>query len=210
VAIDDYDISVVTELESGLQSTPNEEKIALFHQPEPQQQNGNLFLEEYRLTTKGENLSRIIKCLQTLSAIAEADLQKQLVIVDDDMFTHLCKFATPVTAHIAIDNTKKIVKTGMLWYEETLPPETVFYLVLKANAVRDAQAKFDDNSIVKDSKAEAVLASITDSLLDLSVFKNLKGLDETVSPKKGSPYLQIGGNETVGMGWCKVTNYTGA
>ena len=103
----------------------------------------------------------------------------------------MCQFATPVAAHIAIENTAKTVKKGALWYEETLPPETVFYLALKANAVRDAQAKFDDNSIVKESKAKAVLDSITDVLL-------------------AKPYLQIGGNETVGMGWCKVQISKGA
>jgi len=194
VAIDAYEIPPVTELESGLQP----------------QAEGHLFLEEYRLTTQRGDLTNIITVLSCLSGIAETDLTAQLVIVSDAMFTYLCQFATPVTAHIAIDNTTKTVKKGALWYEETLPPETVFYLALKANAVRDAQAKFDDNPIIKDSKAKAVLASITDSLLDLSGFKNLKGLNETVSPKKGSPYLQIGGNETVGMGWCKVTKYKGA
>jgi CRISPR-associated protein Cmr4 len=176
VAIDDYLVPDITGLESGLQP----------------QAAGDLFLEEYRLTTTTiHNSSNIISVLSRLSGIEEADLQKQLVIVDNDMFAHLCKFATPVTAHIAIDNTTKTVKTGALWYEETLPPETVFYLVLKANVVRDPQAKFDDNSIVKEKKAEAVLASVTNVLL-------------------AKPYLQIGGNETVGMGWCKVTNYKGA
>lgn len=176
VGIDSYEIPSVANLESGLQP----------------QADGDLFLEEYRLTTTRHELSNIITVLSGLSGIETDDLTKQLVIVHNDMFAHLCKFATPVTAHIAIDNTNKTVKTGALWYEETLPPETVFYLVLKANAVRDAQAKFDDNSIVKESKAEAVLASVTNVLL--------------AKPA----YLQIGGNETVGMGWCKVTNYKGA
>ncbi|MEI6706060.1 MAG: type III-B CRISPR module RAMP protein Cmr4 [Methylococcales bacterium] len=175
VLIDAYDIPPVTELESGLQP----------------QAEGHLFLEEYRITTQRGDLANIITVLSRLSGIAEADLTAQLVIVSDAMFTYLCQFATPVTAHIAIDNTTKTVKKGALWYEETLPPETVFYLALKANAVRDAQAKFDDNSIVKDSKAKAVLDSITDVLL-------------------AKPYLQIGGNETVGMGWCKVQISKGA
>jgi CRISPR-associated protein Cmr4 len=191
VGIDSYEIPDIADMESGLQ---------------PQAED-HLFLEEYRLTTTSHDLSNIITVLSDLSGIEQDDLTKQLVIVHNDMFSHLCKFATPVTAHIAINNKTKTVINGALWYEETLPPETVFYLVLKANAVRDANAKFDDNSIVKEKKAEAVLASITDSLLDLSGFKNLKGLNEPVSSKKGSPYLQIGGNETVGMGWCKVTNY---
>jgi CRISPR-associated protein Cmr4 len=175
VAIDAYDIPLVTKLESGLQ--PKAE--------------GDLFLEEYRLTTESSDLTNIINVLSCLSGIAEADLTAQLVIVSDAMFTYLCQFATPVAAHIAIDNTTKTVKKGALWYEETLPPETVFYLALKANAVRDPQAKFDDTPMIKEKKAEAVLASITDVLLT-------------------KPYLQIGGNETVGMGWCKVQISKGA
>lgn len=150
----------------------------------------DLFLEEYRITTEHHDLSAITKVLNSLCGIAETDLQAQLVVVSDAMFTYLCQYATPVAAHIAIDNAKKTVKPGALWYEETLPPETVFYLALAANAVRDIDAKFD-NQVVKDSQAAAVLTSITDTLF-------------------AKPYLQIGGNETVGMGWCKVQVSKGA
>ncbi|ASF48709.1 type III-B CRISPR module RAMP protein Cmr4 [Methylovulum psychrotolerans] len=175
----------VSALESGLQP----------------QAEGDLFLEEYRLTTqKCGELNGIVNLLSGLSGIEEADLRAQLVLVSDAMFTYLCQYATPVAAHIAIDNTTKTVKKGALWYEETLPPETVFYLALKASAVRDPSVRDDkgedvkgkfENQAVKDSKAEAVLASITDVLL-------------------AKPYLQIGGNETVGMGWCKVQISKGA
>lgn len=181
VVIGDYTIPNVGNLESGLQP----------------QADGDLFLEEYRITTQRQDLSAIIGVLSSLSGIETKDLEQQLVVVSNALFTYLCQYATPVAAHIAIDNDKKTVKTGALWYEETLPPETVFYLALAANAVRDATvkdahgndipAKFE-NQEVKDSKAKAVLASITDTLF-------------------ARPYLQIGGNETVGMGWCKVTKY---
>jgi CRISPR-associated protein Cmr4 len=174
VKIDAYTIPKVEKLESG------------FHQ----QAKSDLFLEEYRITTEHHDLSAITKVLNNLSGIAETDLQAQLVIVSDAMFTYLCQYATPVAAHIAIDNAKKTVKSGALWYEETLPPETVFYLALAANAVRDIDAKFD-NQAVKDSQAAAVLTSITDTLF-------------------AKPYLQVGGNETVGMGWCKVQVSRGA
>lgn len=181
VAIDDYVVPNVTKLESGLQP----------------QAEGNLFLEEYRLTTTTHDLSNIITILSRLSGIAEDDLTAQLVIVSDAMFTNLCQFATPVTAHNVLDDAKKSVN---LWYEETLPPETVFYLALKANAIRDPKVRDDkgedikekfENKVIKNSKAGALLDSITDVLL-------------------AKPYLQIGGNETVGMGWCKVQISKGA
>jgi CRISPR-associated protein Cmr4 len=120
----------------------------------------------------------LLKALHQLTGIALADLTGQLAIVSNDQFSYLAKYATPVTPHIAIDNDRKTVKPGALWYEETLPPETVLYFALSAHRSR-----------AKDSKLNAseILNSIT------------KGLFEA------SPYLQLGGNETVGMGWCKVT-----
>lgn len=136
-----------------------------------------LFLEEYRFTPEKTDLTALLKVLSTLSGIAESALQAQLVIVHDDQFNHLSRYATAVAAHIAIDNKSKTVKPGALWYEETLPPETVLYFALSAYRSRDPQ-----NPIA----AEAILNCITQDLLG------------------PSPYLQLGGNETVGMGWCKV------
>lgn len=142
----------------------------------------DLFLEEYRFKVHAEALDNLIKTLSTISGIEIAALTEQLVIVDNDTFSYLSQYATPVTAHIAIDNEKKIVKKGALWYEETLPSETVFYCALSANRARDKASGM---------QAEEILNSITKTLFATS------------------PYLQLGGNETVGMGWCKVT-VTGA
>ncbi len=104
-------------------------------------------------------------------------LQQQLVIVSDDMFSHLAQYTTAVTPHIAIEKERKTVKNGALWYEETLSPETVLYVALAADASRRKGA---------DHTAQQML-------------------DATVSlfPTE-RPYLQLGGNETVGMGWCRV------
>ena len=137
-----------------------------------------LFLEEYRFETQSHDLSGLIETINQLTGIAVTDLEKQLVIVSCDQFNYLARYATPVTPHIAIDNDKKTVKNGHLWYEETLPPETVLYFALSAHRSRAKDT---------DIKAEQILNSITQDLFG------------------ASPYLQIGGNETVGMGWCKVT-----
>ncbi len=138
----------------------------------------DLFLEEYRFKVRNEVLDGLIQIVSDISGIEATALTEQLVIVDNDTFSYLSQYATPVTAHIAIDNEKKIVKRGALWYEETLPPETVFYCALSANRARDKASEM---------QAEAILKSITETLF------------------AQSPYLQLGGNETVGMGWCKVT-----
>ncbi|MDY6992654.1 MAG: RAMP superfamily CRISPR-associated protein, partial [Pseudomonadota bacterium] len=111
---------------------------------------------------------------------AETVLHEQLAIVSNDMFKHLAEHATPVNAHTAIDNDTKTVKPGALWYEETLPPDTLLYIALVASCSRKpVQDKKNGKS------AEKVLKHIENLFADYS-------------------YLQVGGNETVGMGWCHL------
>ncbi|RUQ41758.1 MAG: type III-B CRISPR module RAMP protein Cmr4 [Candidatus Competibacteraceae bacterium] len=139
---------------------------------------GALFLEEFKFTAKAADLDTLIKILARLMDRddAVAALKQQLVIVHDDRFKHMAKFATPVNAHVCIDNKTKTVKPGALWYEESLPADTVLYVGLHAQATRTEKEK---------KTAGEVLSHITDELFS-------------------RPYLQLGGNETVGMGWCKV------
>lgn len=150
----------------------------------PQQtKDGALFLEEYRFDAKTQNLDTLITSLANLMQRDDAvtALQQQLVIVSDDMFAHLCQHATPVNAHIAIDSDTKTVRNGALWYEETLPPETLLYVGLSATKARAQNAEMP---------AESILGAIT-GLFDKQ------------------PWLQVGGNETVGMGWCAVKTLEG-
>lgn len=144
-----------------------------------------LFLEEYRFKPVKKNLTGIIQVLAKLMKKTgiEAQLQQQLVIVSDDMFAHLVQHTTPVNAHIAIESETKTVKGGALWYEETLPPESLLYVGLAANKARKPDSEL--------TTAEQVLSKVTE------LFKD-------------KPWLQIGGNETVGMGWCAVSIVTGA
>lgn len=152
---------------------------------------GSLFLEEYRFDAKERNLTTVINALSLLMRNdAETELKKQLVIVSNDMFAHLCQHATPVNAHIAIDSETKTVKGGALWYEETLPPETLLYVGLAASNVRKPKADKLTIELPKDESAQWVLNSVVD------LFKD-------------KPWLQIGGNETVGMGWCAVKTLNG-
>jgi CRISPR-associated protein Cmr4 len=139
---------------------------------------GDVFLEEYRFEVKQADLTEIIAALAQVSGVEGfADsLEKQLLILSDDDFSYLAKHAVPVTPHIALNSETKAVKTGALWYEETLPPETLLYVCLAAN---DARKK---DSVLS---ADAVLKTVQDMFT-------------------AKPYLQLGGNETVGMGWCRV------
>ena len=144
----------------------------------PQAAHKALFLEEFSFEQKAQDLSDLIAWL---ARFGDADfaqrLQAQLAIISDDMFCHLANFATPVTPHIAIDSARKAVVQGALWYEETLPPESVLYLTLAASASRRKDGQMPASEV-------------------------LHGALELFAPPR--PYLQLGGNETVGMGWCRV------
>ncbi|MBF0220421.1 MAG: hypothetical protein HQL49_12965, partial [Gammaproteobacteria bacterium] len=140
------------------------------------QQPSDIYLEEYRFTPQPVDMTGLITALVNYTHIDEQSLQQQLTIVSDDMFSFMAQSATPVNAHIAINSSTKVVRTGALWYEETLPPETLLYMVLSAHAARAKEVVMD---------AGAILGAVTNQLLDST-----------------DPYLQIGGNETTGMGWC--------
>jgi len=137
----------------------------------------HLFLEEYRFETQPADLSAIVAALAKLmpEGMDEA-LKRQLTIVADDRFRHLVEYATPVTAHVRLTENKTVAN-GALWYEETLPPETLLYVGL--NAV-------DDRKPGSELKADAVMDRLRETLFG------------------EHPYLQLGGNETLGMGWCRV------
>jgi CRISPR-associated protein Cmr4 len=139
----------------------------------------DIFLEEYRFITRKKSLNNIITLLSRLikrDEISDA-LTKQLLLVNNDDFSHLVQHATPVNAHIAINSKTKTVKNTALWYEETLPPETLLYIGISASDARD------NNQLTADNVLGGVTGMFT---------------------KK--PWLQMGGNETVGMGWCTVQN----
>jgi len=122
-------------------------------------------------------LDALIEQLARFMGGTTKELQEQLCVVSNDLFSHLAQYATPVNAHVRLETETKTVARGALWYEETLPPETVLYTTLSAQKPRK-----------KDT---------TGSAQDM--------LEHVLGLFASRPYLQIGGNETVGMGWCKVT-----
>jgi CRISPR-associated protein Cmr4 len=139
-----------------------------------------LYLEEYKFTVeKAAGLDAVINAIAKLSTVAEfaKDLKSQLVLITDDDFAFICRHALPVTPHVTLDSQTKTTVGTALWYEETLPPETLLYVGLIANDAR----RQGDNKLADDD----VLKTATTELFQ-------------------KPYLQVGGNETVGMGWCKI------
>lgn len=146
-----------------------------------------LIVEEHRLkvceTPEASAFAgEVTKAFQALCASLDA---KRLIIVSNEDFQFFVRHATQVSARIALNNRKTTSGDGgNLWYEETLPPETVLYALLLANKPRNSS---DDAPL---SDAAAVMKWLVD----------LFPADKA--------YLQVGGNETVGQGWCQV-NFSG-
>ncbi len=141
---------------------------------------GALYLEEYRLTVQANNFSVWIEHLvPMMPEDSKTALEKQLTVVSDDLFAFLAQNSTPVHAHNKINSDTKTVVAGALWWEESLPADTLLYTCIHA---------FNGRELTEDKKHSQVTA--------------VDNLAAFTSAMSGKPYLQIGGNETTGMGFC--------
>jgi CRISPR-associated protein Cmr4 len=125
-----------------------------------------LYLEERTFKCTGSAPNDLIKVIADLVVHQETQqrLIKQLVILNDDDFVWFARYGLAVQARNVLDEKTKT--SGNVWYEETLPPDTLMYALLSergADAVNAVTNLFDER-----------------------------------------PYLQAGGNETVGQGWFAV------
>lgn len=125
-----------------------------------------LFLEERSFEVAGAVDAGLANAIGDLiaDAGARARLAGQIAVVGDDDFAWFARYALNVQARNNLDPDRKTSKN--LWYEETLPPDSLFYTMLVPRVVASKSAVDGVHEMVKDR-----------------------------------PYLQMGGNETVGQGW---------
>lgn len=157
-----------------------ESKAAYCHADSPLLVEGKmLILEEFEYSRAGD-CDAVAQWIQQ-HASAERDsvyeLQKRLVVLHDDAFGHFVQYATEVTARIGLNYQTKTVKQGALFYQEFLPPETLFYGLVLAHDGRSSKSK--ENGFAATS------------------------LLKFVQHAAGS-VIQIGGDETTGKGLCAV------
>ncbi|MDE3840934.1 type III-B CRISPR module RAMP protein Cmr4 [Bacillus methanolicus] len=100
--------------------------------------NGQIVLEEYNFSV---NITDEAKTLaEQLSALVKkelyTDLRERIVVLDDDDFADFVKLSTEVNARIKINTETGTVDSGALWYEENVPPETIFYSFLYIGQIR--------------------------------------------------------------------------
>ncbi len=145
---------------------------------------GKVFLEDLDLnSTTDANAEKWADWLAN-QLFSEADeqvsMKNRFCVVSDDVFSFLLETATEVSARISLDDETKTVVKGSLWYEETLPTETVLSGLILSNP----PLKFSNS---KSSEA---------NLTHEKVFETIKNLTQRA--------IQLGGKATVGHGLCSV------
>ncbi|MBV1868048.1 MAG: type III-B CRISPR module RAMP protein Cmr4 [Marinosulfonomonas sp.] len=85
----------------------------------------DLALEELEFSRSGDIDPRIIDILAGM--LTREEIEQRLVILSDQDFTWFARYALPIAARNVL-NEAKISQN--LWYEETLPPDTVMHAIL--------------------------------------------------------------------------------
>ncbi len=129
---------------------------------------GSLFLEERQFRISRDAPADLIKAIEPVVLHDETRkrLGSQIAVLHDDDFAWFVRYGLSIQARNVLEDGTK--KSKNLWYEETLPPDTIMY---------------------------ALVMGRRDETLDWL---------EALFPE-GDPYVQAGGNETVGQGWLAVT-----
>ena len=139
-----------------------------------------LLLEEMAFGVKAPPDPAIPAALARLLPEAEAyqatreRVPRQLLIMSDDDFGWFARFGLPVHAHNVLDKDTKT--STNLWYEESLPADTLLYSVVAPRT--------------------AACGPNTDAA---------KALDKVLAKLRDDPWIQFGGNETTGHGVCRLS-----
>lgn len=89
-------------------------------------------------------LAALLEPLVEPFGLKAVDLQRRVCVVSDDVMSFLLQQATEVTARIRLDDDKKTVAQGALWYEEALPAETILVSLVLASPPRAANLEPKD------------------------------------------------------------------
>lgn len=93
------------------------EKSVLIHQD-------HVVFEEFKIKIgPRKEVSALAKALCDLLDIPS--LEKRLAIVDDDTMSFFMEYAMDLSARTRLEDDTKVVAKGALWYEESLPAESV-------------------------------------------------------------------------------------
>ncbi len=147
-----------------------------------------LLLEDYAIDiSRDDNENKVSGIADTLSKylpLSKESFKKRFVILKDEDFKYFVTHATEVVARTRINSDTGTVDEHALWYEEFVPEKAVFYsLVLATKLFSKKCSEFFGSE--ESEQAENAIKVFT------------KWADGRI--------LQIGGDETIGKGICKIT-----
>ncbi len=95
----------------------------------------HVWLEDIKLTAKkcdwlSEFAEKISEKVSDIRYIKDK-LRKDIVLVNDKVFSQIVETMTNVIPRVRINHEKGIVETGALWYEEYLPQDTIMYFTAR-------------------------------------------------------------------------------
>ena len=125
-----------------------------------------------------DTLGEFIKNLLPQNELINSLIQR-LVIVKDDIFKDFVNYAVEIRTRIKIEQSKGTVESGALFTEEFIPSESIFYSLI---FMTNPYTTYDEINSAERVKKEL------NSLLN-------------------NKLLQLGGDETIGMGFMKVKFY---
>ncbi len=144
--------------------------------------NEEVVLEEFNFSASKEDFkedfNKILEIFRGFNILTDEDV-KRIAIVSNDVFRDMVKYAVEVRTRIRIDQAKGTVEGGALFSLEMVPAEAIFYSFVFTKSL-------NNGSSCDDKKAMEFIEEI---LPDDSV-------------------LQVGGDETVGLGFVKVKTYS--
>jgi len=125
--------------------------------------------------------AELASLLADILALPDAlQIGRVLAIFDDSDFAHFADVALPVRTRNVLDENKR---SENIWYEETLPPDTVMCSWLG-------------------ERGKVTVPNSDGGTKDISPVDHV--LDALKRGTSGLRYVQIGGNETVGQGWFQI------
>ncbi|HQI68635.1 MAG TPA: type III-B CRISPR module RAMP protein Cmr4 [Methanothrix sp.] len=149
---------------------------------------GQVFFEDLDFTARADNIlvqqwaELLARAIFPGDAKWQSIFKERVTFVSDNSFNFLSENGTEVAAHIKIEDEKKIVANGALWYEEALSVETILAGIVWCDRVYGCNG--DDQKKI----AEKIFSTFCGDSL---------------------PDLQIGGKATVGKGRVRC-RFTGA
>ena len=113
---------------------------------------------------------------------------KNLLLISDDMFDYAVSCCTEIQTNIKIDSKTGTAEDGALRYQEFLPADSVLYSIVHYSGRDLGEISNNDQhnplaDLVKDMNAEVIKKYVEDTVKD---------------------FIQIGGDETLGKGICKL------